>query len=180
MKKFFLLAFSLFLTVICANADVYTVNPGDVLEVSVWNEEALQKEVRILPDGSVSFPLAGNLLVAGQSVTQIQAVLTEKLSAYIADPVVNVSVKATEGNTIYVLGQVKQPGQFVLGQPMDVLQALSLAGGLTAFAKANDIKVIRHIGDKSEAMEFEYNKVADGDKLENNYRLQSGDVVIVP
>jgi polysaccharide export outer membrane protein len=180
MKTFFLLVISVFFTTAHAEPGVYTVNPGDILEISVWNEEALQKEVRVLPDGSISFPLAGNLSVAGKSIPQIQAVLKEKLAPLIADPVVHVSVKATEGNTVNVIGQVKSPGQFVMYQPMDVMQALSLAGGLTAFAKANDIIVIRKSDKGSEALKVRYGDLEDGDDLDKNHLLKSGDVIVVP
>lgn len=180
MKFFFLFAVPFFFNVALAETVIYTVNPGDMLEISVWNEEALQHELRVLPDGSISFPLAGNMNVAGKSVPQIQAALKEKLAEFIADPMVNISVKATEGNTIYVIGQVKTPGQFVMYQPLDVMQALSLAGGLTAFAKANNIKVLRRHGDKSEAIDFEYSEIEGGENLGNNHLLYSGDVVVVP
>jgi polysaccharide export outer membrane protein len=106
--------------------------------------------------------------------------LKERLAEFIADPVVNISVKSAEGNSIYVIGQVKKPGQFVMYQPMDVMQMLSLAGGLTAFAKANDIVILRRNGDKSESIAFKYGEVEDGDKLENNHLLRSGDVIVVP
>lgn len=180
MKTFFLLVISAFFTAAHAEPELYTVNPGDVLEISVWNEDALQHELRVLPDGSISFPLAGNMSVAGKSIPQIQAALKEKLAEFIADPMVNISVKATEGNAVYVIGQVKTPGQFVMYQPLDVMQALSLAGGLTAFAKSNDIKVLRRHGDKSEAIDFEYSEVEGGENLGINQRLHSGDVVVVP
>jgi polysaccharide biosynthesis/export protein len=180
MKTFFLLVISVFFTVAYAEPNSYTVNPGDILDISVWNEEALQKEVRVLPDGSISFPLAGNLSVTGKTILQIQTALVEKLKTLIADPVVNVSVKATEGNTINVIGQVKAPGQFIMYQPMDVMQALSLAGGLTAFAKANDIIIIRKNEKSSEALKFRYGDLEDGDELDKNYLLKSGDVIVVP
>ena len=163
-----------------ADSNQYTVNSGDILDISVWNEEALQKEVRVLPDGSISFPLAGSISVAGKSINQIHAILKDRLAEFIADPVVNISVKSAEGNSIYVIGQVKKPGQFVMYQPMDVMQMLSLAGGLTAFAKANDIVILRRNGDKSESIAFKYGEVEDGDKLENNHLLRSGDVIVVP
>jgi polysaccharide biosynthesis/export protein len=180
MKTFFLLVISIFFAVARAEPNLYKVNPGDVLEISVWNEEALQKEVRVLPDGSISFPLAGNLSASGKTILQIQKAVQEKLAPLIADPVVSVSVKASEGNTINVIGQVKAPGQFVMYQPMDVMQALSLAGGLTAFAKANDIIVIRRTGEDSEALKFRYGDLEDGDNLDENHLLKSGDVIVVP
>jgi polysaccharide export outer membrane protein len=180
MRIFLLLAAFISFQIAHADSYQYTVNTGDILEISVWNEEALQKELRVLPDGSISFPLAGSVSVAGKSISQIQAILKERLAEYIADPVVNISVKSVEGNSIYVIGQVKKPGQFVMYQPMDVMQMLSLAGGLTAFAKANDIVILRRNGDKSESIAFKYGEVEDGDKLENNHLLHSGDVIIVP
>ncbi|MEF3075506.1 polysaccharide biosynthesis/export family protein [Methylobacter sp. Wu1] len=180
MRIFLLLAVSIFFQTAHADSNQYTVNSGDILDISVWNEEALQKEVRVLPDGSISFPLAGSISVAGKSISQIQSILKERLAELIADPVVNISVKSAEGNSIYVIGQVKKPGQFVMYQPMDVMQMLSLAGGLTAFAKANDIVILRRNGDKSESIAFKYGEVEDGDKLENNHLLRSGDVIVVP
>ncbi|WAK01151.1 polysaccharide biosynthesis/export family protein [Methylobacter sp. YRD-M1] len=179
MRIFLLLAVFIFQTA-HADSNQYTVNSGDILDISVWNEEALQKEVRVLPDGSISFPLAGSISVAGKSISQIHAILKDRLAEFIADPVVNISVKSAEGNSIYVIGQVKKPGQFVMYQPMDVMQMLSLAGGLTAFAKANDIVILRRNGDKSESIAFKYGEVEDGDKLENNHLLRSGDVIVVP
>jgi polysaccharide biosynthesis/export protein len=180
MKIFCLLVISVVFTIAYAESSSYSIHPGDKLEISVWQEEALKRELRVLPDGSISFPLAGNLFVAGKSITQIQVELKEKLAEYIADPNVNVSVKETDGNIIYVIGEVKTPGKFVMYQPMDVMQALSLAGGLTAYAKTNDIKVLRRQGEKSEAIEFEYSEVAGGNQLEKNHMLHSGDVVVVP
>jgi polysaccharide export outer membrane protein len=158
----------------------YTINPGDVLEISVWKEEELQREIRVLPDGHISFPLAGVIEVSGLKLTQVKEKLVEKLSEYISDPVVNISVKSVEGNIVYVIGQVQRPGQFPMYQPLDVMQVLSLAGGLTAFAKANDILILRRTEKGPEAIEFEYGELEDGDDLDTNVVLKSGDVIVVP
>lgn len=158
----------------------YQINPGDVLEISVWKEESLRREVRVLTDGHISFPLAGDLGVSGLSVNQAQAMLVKKLSEYLVDPVVNVSVISATGNLVYVIGQVKKPGHFVMYQPLNVMQLLSLAGGLTAFAKENDILILRTTNNGSEAIEFEYGELEDGDDLEKNHLLKSGDVIVVP
>lgn len=166
--------------VIHASELSYVVNPGDMLEISVWNEEALQRELRVLPDGSASFPLVGNFKAAGFTVDEIQAALTERLAKYITDPVVTVSVKTVEGNTVYVLGKVNNPGHFQMYRPMTILQALSLAGGLGTFAKTNSIRVLRRDGDKTISIPFRYGDIEDGDNLESNILLRSGDVIIVP
>lgn len=159
---------------------VYTVNPGDVLEISVWNEDKLQRELRVLPDGSISFPLAGTLNIAGKTINIVQKELTEKLTEYIAEPVVNITVNSVEGNSVYVIGQVKNPGRFIMYQPMDVMQILSLAGGLTTFAKSNDIVILRRSGQASKAIEFAYDDLEEGEDLDKNQLLKSGDVIVVP
>ncbi len=158
----------------------YTINPGDVLEISVWKELELQREIRVLPDGYISFPLAGSIKVSGLKIPQAKNRLVEKLSEFISDPVVNISVKSVEGNIVYVIGQVQRPGQFPMYQPLDVMQLLSLAGGLTPFAKSNDILILRRTENGSKAIEFEYGELEDGDDLETNLVLKSGDVIVVP
>lgn len=113
----------------------YYLNAGDQLDISVWNEDALQKQVIVLPDGMVSFPLAGELMAQGKTVSELQAALKQNLSEYLADPVVTVSVTSVSGNTIHILGKVTNPGIFVMNKPLDATQALSLAGGLSPYAK---------------------------------------------
>lgn len=161
-------------------AEEYTINPGDLLEISVWKELELQREMRVLPDGHINFPLAGDIKASGLTLTQIKNELVSKLSEYISDPVVNVSVKSVEGNLIYVIGQVQRPGQFAMLRTLDVMQALSLAGGLTPFADANDILILRRTKNGSKAIEFEYGELEEGDDLDTNLVLQSGDVIVVP
>jgi len=163
-----------------ADAGTYKINPGDILQISVWKEEELQREVRVLPDGSIGFPLAGIVFIAGKDIATVQAELTKKMADYIADPVVNISITEVSGNIVYVIGQVNNPGQFIMYQPMDMMQILSLAGGLTTFAKANDIIILRHGEKGREVIEFEYGELEDGDDLDKNHLLKSGDVVVVP
>lgn len=160
--------------------EMYKVNAGDELEVSVWGEESLQKVVLIRPDGGFSYPLAGDLVAAGRSVGEIRAELTERLSKYIPNSVVTVTVTGIGGNMIYIIGQVKAPGSYVMNPRVDVMQALSMAGGTTAFADLNDIKILRRTEAGQRVLAFHYNEVARGKNLEQNILLQSGDVVVVP
>lgn len=161
-------------------SDGYKVLPGDILEVSVWREEDLQREVLVRPDGAFSFPLCGDISANNKTVVELQQELSRQLSRYISDPVVTVSVSKILGNKIYVIGQVKQPGDFVVNPLVDVLQALSMAGGGTPFAKLNDIKILRRTNGAQRAIAFRYDDVSNGKNLDQNIVLQSGDVVIVP
>jgi len=158
----------------------YTVNPGDVLIVSVWKEEDLAQEVLVLPDGTFSFPLAGDIRAEGRTISEIRTELTERLSQYIPDLVVTVATKLIGGNKIYVIGQVARPGEFVVNPNVDVMQALSMAGGTTVFAEIDDIRILRRVDGEQTAIKFKYNEIKKGKHLEQNIMLQAGDVVVVP
>jgi len=158
----------------------YLLSAGDKLEIAVWKEPDLTKEFVVRPDGKFSFPLAGELVAAGRTVAQIQQEITNKLKPYIPEPVVTATVTDIEGNRIYVIGQVTKPGSFVMNPRLNVVQALSLAGGMTPFASVNDILVLRGTGPNQHALQFHYGDVAKGKNLQQNMMLESGDVVIVP
>ena len=159
----------------------YRVNPGDILEVSVWKEEGLERQVLVRPDGMFSFPLAGDIQAHGETVEQIRQRVTDKLSRYIPDLVVTVSTQNIGGNKVYVIGQVNRPGEIVANPRVDVMQALSVAGGTTPFADLNGIRVLRRTDNNQQvALRFNYGDVSKGKNLEQNIVLQAGDVVVVP
>jgi len=160
--------------------DAYTIHPGDILMVSVWKEEDLVQEVLILPDGTFSFPLAGIIQAQNKSLEEIRTELTERLSEYIPELVVTVSVRQIGGNKIYVIGQVTRPGEFNVNPNVDVMQALSMAGGTTIFAETDEIRILRRIDGKPISIRFRYNRVKKGKDLEQNIMLEAGDVVVVP
>jgi len=167
-----------------AAADSYKLNPGDEIEISVWNEENLQKTISVLPDGMISFPLVGHLQAAGKTASEIEATIAAKLDAYIADPEVNVTVTSTRGNVVFVVGKVLKPGPIVMIQSTTVMQALAMAGGLNEFASANSIKIIRRSGLEEGAQEtvlkIRYSDLEKGNDLSSNHILNYGDVIVVP
>jgi polysaccharide export outer membrane protein len=159
----------------------YTVKPGDTLLVSVWKEPDLQGPVLVRPDGMFSFPLAGQLDARNKSVGELQQELTTKLKKFISDPVVTVSIQEIKGNKVYVIGQVQKPGDFVVNPRVDVMQALSMAGGATPFAALGDIMILRRTDTgQQQALPFKYTDVIRGRNLQQNIMLQAGDVVVVP
>lgn len=161
--------------------DDYRLNPGDKLQIDVWQEENLKTQVVVLPDGTISFPLVGHIPGAGHTTKELTGLLVQRLSQFIPNPEVNVTLLAAEGNVVYVIGQVLKPGAYVMVRPLDVMQALSMAGGLTEFAGKNDIRILRReAGGKSKTLPFSYGEVEDGESLESNVILQCGDTVIVP
>ncbi len=160
--------------------EAYKLNQGDMLQISVWGEESLQKEVKILPDGSISFPLAGRVEVANTSSTEVEKRITEKLKTYLPDPQVTVVVSNIEGNRAYIIGKVQKPGPILLTGPMTILQALSLAGGLDKFADLDSIKILRGLGKAQKVISVNYDKLIQGQSLESNILLNTGDTILVP
>ncbi|MAX52577.1 MAG: sugar transporter [Methylophaga sp.] len=176
---FFLILTSLFSSSVFADQR-YLLNSGDILDISVWNEEALQKQAVVLPDGIITFPLAGEIVAKDKTVADVEEELTKKLSEYLADPVVTLSVTSVEGNRVHILGKVLNPGSFVMNQPLDAMQALSLAGGLSPYAEENNIIVLRRDGTTQQVLPVKYAEIKKGKALNTNITLESGDVIIVP
>ena len=158
----------------------YQLQPGDILQVVVWKETDLQSEVLIRPDGGISFALAGDMQAAGRTTDELRAELESRVRKLVPDAVVTVQVKLASGNRIFVIGKVNHPGDFALIRPIDVMQALSLAGGATPFADTSGIRVLHRDGHRQTSIRFHYSDVARGRHLEQNVLLQSGDTVIVP
>jgi polysaccharide export outer membrane protein len=158
----------------------YRVGPEDLLELSVWREDALKKEALVRPDGGISYPLIGEVQAAGKTVLEIREEIAKRLEKFIPDAVVSVTILKVGSQRVYVIGKVNKPGEFPVGRYVDVLQALSMAGGLTPFADSNDIRVMRRDGERQVVLPFEYGRVVRGQKLEQNIQLRAGDVIVVP
>lgn len=163
-----------------SKAGAYLLNPGDVLLISVWREENLQQEVRVLPDGSITFPLVGRVEVAGLDSTAVGLKVAAQLADYLPEPSVSVVVAGIEGNVVYVLGKVVRPGPAVMAGPTSVLQALSMAGGLDKFADEDAIKIVRRQGQSQDILLVEYADLISGRDMSSNIQLQAGDTLVVP
>jgi polysaccharide export outer membrane protein len=166
---------------------LYRINGGDTLHISVYGERDLDRDVAVEPDGGIAFPLVGNMNARGLSLSELSKKIADALRAgnmlpNVTDPEVTVSLVKSSGNSFSVIGQVKQPGTFVTDTQVDVMQALSLAGGLTPFASKSRIIVLRREGGGGvqKKIPFDYSDVEDGEHLDMNIVLQGGDVVVVP
>ena len=173
-------------TAVPATESLYRINGGDTIHISVYGERDLDRDVAVEPDGGIAFPLVGNLNARGLTLSELQKKIADALRAgnmlpNVTDPEVTVSLVKSSGNSFSVIGQVKQPGTFVTDTQVDVMQALSLAGGLTPFASKSRIIVLRRDGGGVQTkIPFDYSSVEDGEKLNMNIQLQGGDVVVVP
>jgi len=159
----------------------YRLGCGDVVEVMVWRDDTLSRTVVVAPDGTISLPLVGKIQAAGQSLSQLKSNLEQRISVYVPDPVLSLDVKQANSMQIYIIGKVNSPGRFVISSNINVLQALAMAGGLNPFADKDAIRIMREQADgATRSFDFDYKKVLRGDNLEQNIRLQRGDVVVVP
>ena len=157
----------------------YRLGAEDVMLISVWKDEQLTREVVVRPDGMFSFPLVGDIQAEDRTVDEIRTDLVKRLTKYIPNPNVSAAVTKVLSYKIYVVGRVNKPGEYLIGHYTDVLQALSLAGGLTPLLR-NDIKVIRRLKGHQQVFLFRYGDVRKGQDLDQNILLQRGDSVMVP
>jgi len=158
----------------------YMIGPGDVLEISVWNNEALTRLVTVLPDGKIRFPLIGEVAVGGKALVDLEKDLKQRIGIFVPSPDLTVMVQQVNSMLVYVIGKVNRPGRLALNADINVLQALTMAGGLNAFAKRNKIKIFRKENGKTRIFPFEYDDVTEGENLEQNIVLKRGDIIVIP
>jgi len=182
-NKLNILIFGLWLVFLSATVFAkgsYLLQPGDILEISVWKEPDLQSEVLVQPDGVISFPLVGSVMAKNRTVQDVNKAIAARLEKYIPDPVVTVNLKQMSGNRIYVVGKVLKPGEFLSNRNIDVMQALGMAGGLNPFAEGDEILILRRKDGVQKSIPFDYDSVVEGKDLTQNIFLEPGDVVVVP
>lgn len=185
MKNIFLsiLLFSLGLTINVDASDsqsIYRLKPGDEIEISVWKDESLSRQLIVPPDGFISFPLIGDIEVNHLTVSDLRKLVTEKLSEYVPDATVTVILLKISDPKAYVIGKVNKPGEFIISNNTNVMQILSMAGGLNPFASAGNTIILRQHQNSTLKIPFDYKEVEKGKNLEQNITLKPGDVVVVP
>jgi polysaccharide export outer membrane protein len=163
-----------------ANDDTYIIGAGDVLAITVWREPSISGEYPVRPDGKITFPLINDIKAQGLTPLKMKEELEKRLKDFIANPIVTVGVQEVNSKNIFILGKVNQPGKYPLLNPTTVLQAIAQAGGLAEWAEGDEIVILRTEGGKQKKLEFDYDEVAKGKRLEQNIFLKPGDTIIVP
>jgi len=163
-----------------AQESSYIIGPGDVLEISVWKDESLHREVVVPPDGVIAYPLIGDINTQGMTVTMLREAITQRLFEYVPDATVTVILKNINSLKAFVIGKVNNPGQFTITMDTTVMQILAMAEGLNPFADAGDIQILRRRKNVTVKVPFNYKEVEKGVNLDQNIILQRGDVVVVP
>lgn len=163
----------------CDSED-YRIGPGDVLQISVWKDDSLNRSVPVRPDGMISFPLLNDVPAAGLTPLQLRESLTAKLKQYLAAPEVSVVVQEVHSYAVSVLGEVRKPGRYEFKSPVTVLDAIAAAGGLDEFASPSHIVILRRAGDAQARFGFDYARAVAGDGRQKNFYVHAGDIVMVP
>lgn len=163
----------------------FLLGPEDVLIVTVWKNQDLSREVVIRPDGMISMPLIGDVPAANLTANNLAKRISDRLTEYMASPIVSVQIKEVNSYFIYVLGEVPKPGKYPLKSYANVMQGISLAGGFNPFAKKNKIKVLRVTANGSSEkhqveIPVQYDDILKGNATVGNFYLKSGDVIVVP
>lgn len=158
----------------------YLVGPNDLLNIYVWKEAELTQDVTVMPDGRITFPLIGEVVAEGRSLSQLREEITQRLQDFVTAPEVTVIMKASRSKIIYTLGKLNSPGPYALVPNMTVLQALSTAGGFAQWADEKNIIIVRREGEKEIQIPFNYKEYISWKKAEQNILLKPGDTIVVP
>ncbi len=163
-----------------AQSSDYRIGVSDVLTLSVWREDQLQVTVPVRPDGRIALPLLGEIEVVGRTPMEVQAELTTGYEGFVTAPAVSLVVSEINSRKVYVLGEVRTPGVFDILRPTRLLQAISMAGGYTDFAKKDEVVVIREDNPGERRIQVSVKDITSGRKLDDNLLLLPGDTIYVP
>jgi len=167
-------------TIALAGENTYKIGPGDSIEISVWKDEYLTRQIIVPPDGVIAFPLIGDIDVTDLTVPELRDIVSKKVKEFVTDATTTVMILSANSMTAYVVGKVNQPGKFPITMKTNVMQILAMAGDLNAFASPGSIIILREEKGKQIKLPFDYDDVKKGKRLEQNITLKRGDVVVVP
>ena len=158
----------------------YKIGPNDILTIFVWKETELSRDVTVMPDGKITYPLIGEIIAQGQTASELKKAIADKLQNFVTAPEVTVIVRESRSQVIYTIGKVTRPGPYPLAPGMTVMQALSAAGGFAEWADPKNILIVRREGGKETQLRFNFKEYTSGEKLEQNILLKPGDTLVVP
>jgi polysaccharide export outer membrane protein len=160
----------------------YIIGPEDILEITVWKNADLSKQVQVRPDGRISLPLLGDISAVAKTPVQLTEEISAGLRAYMENPTISIMVKEVNSYQIYVLGEVNKPGKYPLKSKTTLLQGITVAGGFTAMAARNKIVIFRFSkdGEGLTKLKASYDDIVVRDGSTQNMELKPGDQIVVP
>jgi polysaccharide export outer membrane protein len=158
-----------------AVSEEYRIRSGDLVNIVVFQQEAMSVKSRVRTDGKIAFPILGDVEIRGRRPADMKALLEGRLKEYVVTPHVTVSIEESLPVEVSVLGEVARPGTFTLKPNAGVASALANAGGLTDFADKDRIFVVR----PPQRIRFTYKAIARGEAPSATFLLEAGDVIVV-
>jgi polysaccharide export outer membrane protein len=158
----------------------FVIGPEDVLGILFWREADFSGDFAVRPDGRITLPLIGDIVAAGIAPSALKEQIQAAAAKYLTEPNVTVVVRQINSRKVFITGEVARPGSYPLTGPRTVMQLISLAGGLTEFAKTDGISILRQEEGRTRAFTFNYKDVAQGRSVHQNIQLQPGDTIVVP
>jgi polysaccharide export outer membrane protein len=159
----------------------YIIGPEDVLEINVWRNADLSKTVIVRPDGMISLPLIGEVQAGGKTASQLKEMISARLEKYKDTPEVTVTVAQVNSYTIFVLGEVRNPGKYQVRSYTTVFQAIAQAGGFSQWAKRNDMLILRKTPNGlDQKIKVRYKDVLRDKGSKPDQLLYPGDTLIIP
>jgi polysaccharide export outer membrane protein len=158
----------------------FTIGPEDVLGILVWRDQEVSGDVTVRPDGMIALPLIRDVKAAGLTPIELADRIQTALREFITDAAVTVVVRQMNSRKVFITGEVTRPGAYSLASSMTVMQLIAVAGGLTEFAEAKRISIMRVETGRTTTFPFDYKNVASGKKSAQNIVLKPGDTVVVP
>lgn len=162
-----------------AQDEDYQIGKSDVLEINVWKEEDLTRNVRVRKDGRITMPLLDDIRAAGRTPVQLKEIIQEGLEEYIDSPTVTVIVQSQESKRYYIIGEVARTGEYPLIKDLSVVQAITNAGGFTEWADKDDILLLRRFSWGEKRIEVDYDAIVSGKEPKQNVQLQADDTIVV-
>ena len=163
-----------------ATATDYVIGPDDVLGIVFWRDTEMSGDVTVRPDGMITLPLLQDVKAAGMTPDQLRQQIQQAAAKFISDPNVTVTVRTIKSRNVFITGEVTRPGPYPVTGQMNVLQLISIAGGLNEYANRKEITIQRNENGKTQVFKFNYNDVAKGKNVAQNIVLKPGDTVVVP
>ena len=164
------------------NSQDYLIQPGDLVEIKVYKEDDMERTLRISTNGAITFPLIGNIKIAGLTVSEAEQKLENNLQAYLKAPSVSFLIKEYANKTVYVLGQVKKPSSIAImpEKTMTLLEAITSAGGFTDVAAISRVKILRMENGEQKSIEVDVSQITKEGNKQYDVPLKPADVVFVP
>jgi len=162
-----------------APADSYVIGASDMIAVTVFKEPTLSGTLLVRPDGMISMPLLGDVKASGKTPLELADEIATKLKKFVQDPNVTVVLNQNNSKIVYLMGEVGKTGPVNMTPGMTLLQAVATAGGLTQYANAKKMYILRNSGGKQEKIPVQYRQALKGDSS-LNLILNPGDTIVVP